>query len=302
MLKSNEIYNLPCEEGLMQLDNESIDFVCIDPPYTDGKGNDVLNGHKIQTKLDILAITKEHYRVLKPNSFYAVFGQMPTILKWYEAALQSGFKYKIDIVWAKKKGGQGGNLQMKKSHELIYIFSKGEVNYYKTNGIYSDVSQGQTEFGIKDIESVYRQLNYWKGIAQGKKLINSSITGIPSDDYFYKEGGFKRNITQQLGNENVSFNTVWAFTTHNQKERNPEFGQVKHPSVKSIPCLERLIELCTPEKPEIIVLDSFIGSGTTYLACQNTNRKCIGFEIAEEYYLLSKNRAAKNVNLFTGLA
>ena len=92
---------------MKDIPNGSIDAVITDPPYTDGKIN-VLDGHILQTQININEFTKQVYRVLKPNSFYACFGQMPTILAWYNAAIENGFKFRIDIVWCKKKGGQGG--------------------------------------------------------------------------------------------------------------------------------------------------------------------------------------------------
>lgn len=293
MLELNKIYNLPCEIGLKQLDNESIDFVCIDPPYTDGNGTDVLKGHKIQTQLDILAITKEHYRVLKPNSFYAVFGQMPTILAWYNAAITIGLKFTQEIVWSKRVITMTRNFN--RNHELIYIFKKGNANFYKLDAKYEDTTGADIYCGIKSIESLLRELSYWKGLVKGAKLKNKIIK-----QHSYNESQYDNYIgleSQTNGKENNKLCTVWSFLPENKINRNS--NNTEHPTVKSIRLVERLIELCTPENTEIIVLDSFIGSGTTYLACQNTNRKCIGFEIAEEYYLLSKNRAAKNVNLFT---
>jgi site-specific DNA-methyltransferase (adenine-specific) len=58
--------------------------------------------------------------------------------------------------------------------------------------------------------------------------------------------------------------------------------------------LERLIELCTPEDKDILVLDCFLGSGTTALACQNTNRNFIGFELDQDYYKICIDRIEKN--------
>jgi site-specific DNA-methyltransferase (adenine-specific) len=273
---------------MAQLPDNSVDCVVTDPPYG------ILKGHKIETKLDLDLLANEFYRVLKPNSFYAFFGQMPTIVDWYLAAVKAGFKFRIDIVWCKKKGGMGGNLQMKRSHEIIYIFSKGEVNYYKTKEIYSDVSQALVEYNLNDIQSVYRQLSYWKGIAQGKDLKSNTNNSNMQDNYFLEKGLGKKD-SKTLGRETSNFNTVWAFTTHNLKNRNPETGQIKHPTVKSIPLLERLVELCTPEND--LILDPFLGSGTTALACINTNRRFIGCEIDSEYYEIAKARIEKALEI-----
>ena len=280
-----------CLELMKDIPNGSIDAVITDPPYTDGKTN-VLEGHIIQTQIDINEFTKEVYRVLKPNSFYACFGQMPTILAWYNSAIENGFKFRIDVVWCKKKGGQGGNLALKKSHELIYIFSKGSPNYFKTNGLFSDVSQALVEYNLKDIETIFRHLSYYKGIAEGREIQDFVISKTDSnDDYFQNKGGFKKKMkSKQFGNNDLMFNSVWAFTTHNSKHRNPEIGQIKHPNVKSIPLMERLIELLS-DKSEII-LDPFSGSGTTAIACLNTNRQFIVMEKEQKYYDIILKRVA----------
>ncbi|CEM61192.1 Modification methylase DpnIIB (fragment) [Treponema phagedenis] len=39
-----------------------------------------------------------------------------------------------------------------------------------------------------------------------------------------------------------------------------------------------------------VVLDSFMGSGTTGIACLNTNRRFIGMEIDDNYFNIAKNR------------
>jgi DNA modification methylase len=288
-MAKKEILLGDCLELMKDIPNGSIDALITDPPYTDGNVN-VLNGHKIQTMFSIESVMNEFFRVLKKDSFMAFFGQMPTILEWHNQAIKAGFKFRIDIVWCKKKGGQGGNLALKKSHELIYVYSKGNPNYYKTNGEYTDVSQGQCEAGIKDIESVFRQLSYWKGIAQGKKLVQDTGLSTPNDMYFNKKGLKNKERNKTLGIELISFNSVWSFTTHNQKHRNPETGQIKHPTVKSIPLMERLIELLS-EKDNLI-LEPFAGSGTTAIACLNTNRQFIVMEKEQKYYDIILKRVA----------
>ena len=282
-----------CLELMKDIPNGSIDAVITDPPYTDGKTN-VLDGHVLQTQIDINEFTKQVYRVLKPNSFYACFGQMPTILAWYNSAIQNGFKFRIDIVWCKKKGGQGGNLALKKSHELIYVFSKGSPNYFKTKGNYSDVSQGLVEYNLKDIETIFRQLSYYISVIdKGRNLVDGAIQTNPNDDYFSTKGGFKKSFGKSFGVSELSFNSVWAFSTHNSKHRNPVTGQIKHPTVKSIPLMERLIELLS-DKSEII-LDPFMGSGTTGIACVNTNRGFIGMELDDKYFEIAKERIEKAI-------
>lgn len=62
-----------------------------------------------------------------------------------------------------------------------------------------------------------------------------------------------------------------------------DFG---HPTTKPLPLIERLIRLM----PEGTVLDPFIGSGTTAVACIRTGRRFIGIELNPEYCAITKSR------------
>jgi site-specific DNA-methyltransferase (adenine-specific) len=61
-----------------------------------------------------------------------------------------------------------------------------------------------------------------------------------------------------------------------------------HPTVKPIALMEYLIKLVTKENQ--IVIDPFLGSGTTAIACKNLNRRFIGFEVDTGYYEIAKRR------------
>lgn len=61
-----------------------------------------------------------------------------------------------------------------------------------------------------------------------------------------------------------------------------------HPTQKNVNLFEELITDNTNENE--IVLDPFMGSGTTAIACINTDRQYIGFELDKEYYNLTQNR------------
>lgn len=70
-----------------------------------------------------------------------------------------------------------------------------------------------------------------------------------------------------------------------------EFGKVKktlHPTQKPIALLEYLIKTYTNEND--IVLDNCMGSGSTGVACVNTNRNFIGIELDENYFNIAKER------------
>lgn len=62
----------------------------------------------------------------------------------------------------------------------------------------------------------------------------------------------------------------------------------KHLTPKPVEAIERIINLHT--QPNDVVLDCFMGSGSTAVACINTNRQYIGFELDETYYNLAQER------------
>ena len=64
-----------------------------------------------------------------------------------------------------------------------------------------------------------------------------------------------------------------------------------HPTQKPVELLEWLIKTYTNEGET--VLDNCMGSGSTGVACVNTNRKFIGIELDQEYYKIAKDRINK---------
>lgn len=67
-----------------------------------------------------------------------------------------------------------------------------------------------------------------------------------------------------------------------------------HPTQKPVELLEYLIKTYSNENDTI--LDNCMGSGSTGVACINTNRKFIGIEFNNKYFEIAKNRIAKQLN------
>ena len=88
----------------------------------------------------------------------------------------------------------------------------------------------------------------------------------------------------------------WAFNRLNESYDRPEIkypivaGKEKtiHPTQKPIKLMEELIK--RHSNVGDTVLDNFMGSGTTGVACKNLNRKFIGIELDETYFNLAKER------------
>lgn len=104
-------------------------------------------------------------------------------------------------------------------------------------------------------------------------------TWLPDIEYafHFREQGVKLNDGYELKSK-------WYQSPINKKDKD----LYDHPTIKPLELVKRHIEHTTQEND--IVLDMFLGSGTTAVACIETNRRYIGFEINEEYYNIAKDR------------
>jgi len=84
------------------------------------------------------------------------------------------------------------------------------------------------------------------------------------------------------------FNELYSKNFLIAKPNKKEKGENTHITVKPVKLLEHLIKIFSKEGS--VVLDPFMGSGSTIVACKSTNRDYVGIEIEEEYYNISRNR------------
>jgi site-specific DNA-methyltransferase (adenine-specific) len=81
-------------------------------------------------------------------------------------------------------------------------------------------------------------------------------------------------------------------TTHNMISKYWYYGKHKHhPAEKDTEIACQLVKWCSDENS--VVLDPFMGSGTTAIACINTNRNFIGFELDKHYCEIANERIRK---------
>lgn len=82
---------------------------------------------------------------------------------------------------------------------------------------------------------------------------------------------------------------VWRMAAFNSGAAKTN-GQKQHPTQKPWEVIAKCIEDST--EPGAVVLDTFMGSGTTAVACIKTGRRFIGFELSEEYHAIAQQRIA----------
>lgn len=115
----------------------------------------------------------------------------------------------------------------------------------------------------------------------GKPYIRKGDCSVKSSNFN------KTKIVKDLGSEDGKRypKTVIKFSNEGMNSKN------LHPTQKPVKLLEWLIKTYTNDG--MVVLDNCMGSGTTGVACVNTNRKFIGIELDENYYKIAEERIHK---------
>ena len=296
---------------MKKIPDGSVDLVLTDPPYNIGKAkwDKIPNYVEWCGKWFI-----ECQRVLKDNgSFYWWHNDMPQIaqlMEWLRA--NTGFVFNSFIVWDKgdfralswKNPGDGNNLRSWFNvceYCLSYTLQDAYgLNHYlmqeeKLLPIQKYLLEERRKTGLSNSE--IRELldqntvhyfslkaSHWRMPSQENYKILQS-TGFFDRDYQslfseyieIKETGRKGRYTHNL---DPNHNNVWKSAERNSGD--------KHACKKPTDIFERIIK--TSSREGDIVLDLFMGSGTTAIACINTNRNYIGFEKDKQYYDIANQR------------
>ncbi len=245
-MELNVVYNEDCLEGMNRIEDKSIDMILCDLPYG-------VTACKWDTIIPFEPLWKQYERIITDTGCICLFGTEP-----FSSHLRlSNIKlYKYDWVW--EKGRASGYLHAKnkplKAHENISIFSKGTTGHKS-----------------KSDKRMHYEPIMEKGKPYTKKKINvntGNIIGNPSKSNLDFVGTV-------CNNDGVRYpRSVLKFSIHNVG--------LLHPTQKPVALFEYLIKTYTNEGD--IVLDNCMGSGTTAIACMNTNRNYIGFELNRGYY------------------
>lgn len=103
-----------------------------------------------------------------------------------------------------------------------------------------------------------------------------------------RNAGLENEIKSKQGARPNSADSSGKFPDHDHRET----GGNNHPTVKPVKLMEYLVKLITPVNG--VVLDPFMGSGTTGVACKNLGFNFFGVEMNSEYFEIAKSRIEKN--------
>ncbi len=276
-----QIENLDCRIGMKQLDDNTISLILTDPPYfIDGMGEDwdteklksrvkdgvigslpvgmkfsVAQGRELQKFLTPIA--KEWIRILRPGGFCLVFSQNRLIHRTAIALEDVGFEIRDVLLW--RYEGQA------KAFTQDHFVRKRKITEAEKKRLIEKLGGRKTP-----------QLK-----PQGEMIVLAQAPreGTFVDNWDKWETGLI-DVQNPLINPDQFPGTVIPV-----KKPRERFG---HMTAKPVDLLQHLIRIFSP--PNAIVLDPFVGSGSTGVAAKREGRDFIGYEIEVEMALRAQER------------
>jgi site-specific DNA-methyltransferase (adenine-specific) len=291
-----------CLNELQNLKENSIDCVITDPPYfidkLDNKwssvviDNDKKNSHikhlpkgmkfskdQVKKLYDYyLEVSRILYSKLKPGGYFLSFSSP----RLYHAIAMSceiaGFEVRDMINWTYTQS-------IPKGMSVLHIIEKMNISDEKKK----DLKEEYKDFKTPQVRSCFEPICVaMKPMGKNTFIQNELIFKTGLLDFSQKVGENEdRTPANIITTESVSESYDKNFMI--SKPSKSEKGETNtHITVKPLKLMEHLIKLFTKENA--LVVDPFMGSGTTPLACKKNNRRCIGIELNEDYYKICKKR------------
>ncbi len=256
---------------LEEIDEKSVDLVYLDPPFFTQDKHSLVSKNKVEYSFDdnwnniddYLDFMKERLygckRILKNTG--SIFLHCDRNASHYLKVLMDKIfgivNFQSEIIWSYKRWSNSKK-GLLNNHQVILFYSK--TKNFKFNMIYKDYSETTNVDQI--LQERVRDENgkpVYKLDESGETVLGQSKKGVPLSD-------------------------VWEipFLNPRAKER------AGYPTQKPIILLEQIIKLVTDE--DDLVVDPFVGSGTTVVAAKMLNRKYIGIDISEDAVSLTNNR------------
>lgn len=245
-----------CLDLLHTLQDESIDLIVTSPPYDNLR---TYNGNIEQWNFEkFTQIAKELYRVVKQGGV-VVWVVADATVKGSETGtsfrqalyfMDCGFNLHDTMIYKKLNYTPLNHKRYEQEFEYMFVFSKGSPKTFNPIRIPCKYAGSET-WG----KSSYYKTNDGNLVQGDKKIIGE--TKIKGNIFEYRTGS-------------------------------TQTGKIKHPAMFP----EKLAKdhILSWSNEGDIVLDCFMGSGTTGVACIDTNRKFIGYELDEEYFNIAKQR------------
>lgn len=275
-LPIDQIVHGDCLDVLSTFPDECVDLVVTSPPYADNRKKSY-GGVSIQKYVDwFLPISYQLQRILKPRGSFilnikerVVAGERHTyVLELILAMRRQGWLWTEEYMWHKKNcyPGKWPN-RFRDAWERCLHFTK------------------QKDFKMYQ-DAVRVPMGSWAD----KRLRKLSLTDKKRDESKVLSG-FGKKVSNWLGKDLVYPTNVLHLAT--------ECANRNHSATFPVALPEWFIKLLTTE--DDVVVDPFIGSGTTAVACINLSRHYVGIELQEKYFKLALEATRRRqLRLLTG--
>lgn len=320
-MRLNYIDNIDCLEGLKEIPDNSVDLVITDPPYGIMRGGGALKNTRYDEydwdrAIPPEILMPEYARVLRPRGKLVMFAMEPLSAE-YISHKYPLLNYAYKVYW--KKNSPALTLGAKKNPvsyiEEILVFTRADnvpnADAEKLHPLreYFLAEREKTGLQPADFRSLLGSGMASHYFTQGeqfliptedayKKLQSTGHFPLPFTEVKKIDRDFKEQQREKrekiLADYSEKYPTVFNLPTGAKSKSNVlEFAKdypSLHPTQKPVKLVEDLI--LTYSNPGAVVLDTFMGSGTTAVACLRTGRNFIGFELDEKYHAIAMERIA----------
>ena len=332
-----KLYNSDNLEIMGKIPDESIDIICIDPPYL------YLKNQKLEREFDEQLFFSECKRLLTKDGFIVMFGRGESFYRCNTILADLKFTFKEEIIW-NKSHCTSPLMRLSRVHETISIFTKGKGTINKVKVPYLEMKSHDLDAVITDVKRIRVILKNTKSLdavlsylennqrdtsdswEANKLSISSTITkeerqetamrsvndGLNEKSIIRSDYEIPKNARKGITAEaykptgdrqcNAFQSVVSGMNEKTIIKQVRDHYTAIHPTQKPVRLLERLLALVIPDKPkeEIVVADFFGGSFSTMEAVYNMGMQGISCEIDKEYFDSGKQRIDNLIpNLFT---
>lgn len=256
MLEINKIYNLDCFDFLSKIDDKSISLAVIDPPYNLHKAKwDTFKNGK-----DFFDFTYHWIDVLIPklkqNGSLYIFNTPYNSAFILVYLVKKGLLFQNWLTWDKRDGLGGAKQKYSNGQETILFFTKDKNHIFNYNAI---------------------RLPY----ESTDRIEHAKTKGILKDGKRWFP-----NLNGRLCGE------VWHIVSERHKNKiNGKIQKMSHITPKPLELIERIVKASSNEGD--LVLDCFVGSGTTAFVAKKLKRNFVCSDNNKNYVELAKKNLAK---------
>lgn len=288
-----------------KIESGSVDLILTDLPYGTvkdlGSSETIQHGMKGKTEWDSVICTDKIMeianRILRKNGKMILFAQQPFTNELINKALPN-VPFNYSMIWEKDHFANA--LTAKKAplnyYEDVLVFSKKYDidNLHPLRGYFKMVLEYLNGHTLKSINRLlgHRRAEHCFYLESTQFGLCTEKTYEQMTNYFHldlMEGYLSYYELKQIEKKYESTFNLWEGNKYksNILKYKKDYGG-HHPTQKPVLLLEDLIKTFSNEGN--LVVDFTMGSGSTGVACKNTNRDFIGIEMNDEYFNIASER------------